>query len=68
MRASVRQLRDVATQEGIECKDSTAYPNYAMFGTNAEQLYGVRNAARLSQIRKVVDPENVMELTGGFSI
>ncbi len=41
------------------------YPNYALANTSLAQLYG-NNVARLQNIRKAWDPQNVMYLTGGF--
>ncbi|EKG19594.1 FAD linked oxidase [Macrophomina phaseolina MS6] len=68
MRTSVRKLRDVAVQEGIQPEGYTVYPNYAISNTTAEELYGRENAARLRSIRSAVDPDGVMGLTGGFDI
>ncbi|KAK3313645.1 hypothetical protein B0H66DRAFT_629614 [Apodospora peruviana] len=70
MRESIATLRQVAIEEGIYT-DSThfpSYPNYAITGTPAEELYGPRNAARLRVIRDRVDPDRIMELAGGFEI
>jgi len=41
------------------------YPNYALYGTPLEQMYG-KNVERLRKIKKKYDPFHVMELTGGF--
>ncbi|KAL1630403.1 hypothetical protein SLS56_004930 [Neofusicoccum ribis] len=68
MRSSVQNLKNVAIEEGIYSSDFTAYPNYAISNTTAEELYGAKNAARLSSIRSQVDPDGVMQLAGGFSI
>ena len=68
MRSSVQRLKNVAMQEGIYRDDFTAYPNYAISNTTAQDLYGAGNAARLSRIRGQVDPGDVMELAGGFAI
>lgn len=68
MQASVNTLKNVAIQEGIYNPNSTAYPNYAITGTTAQELYGSQNTARLSAIRGSVDPDSIMELAGGFSI
>ncbi|KAJ0114975.1 hypothetical protein J7T55_001382 [Diaporthe amygdali] len=65
---AVSQLRDVARQEGIFDETSAVYPNYAINGTTAEELYGPANAARLRTIKASVDPEGVMNLAGGFDI
>ena len=68
MQQSVDYLKGVAQQEGIYNPDFTAYPNYALSTYNANQLYGSANAARLRGIRANVDPQGVMDLTGGFTI
>lgn len=68
MRASIERLRKVAIEEGIHGKDFTQYPNYALVGAGAEELYGVNNAARLRDIRRRIDPDRVMDLAGGFQI
>ncbi|KAK7712029.1 hypothetical protein SLS57_007904 [Botryosphaeria dothidea] len=68
MRSSIQNLKKVAIEEGIHPSDFTAYPNYAISNTTAEELYGSKNAARLSAIRSQTDPDGVMQLTGGFSI
>ncbi|KAL9113793.1 MAG: hypothetical protein Q9227_002238 [Pyrenula ochraceoflavens] len=68
LHTSVQTLKDVAIAEGIYKSDFTAYPNYAISGTTAEELYGEANAARLRQIRAMVDPKGVMELAGGFDL
>ncbi|GAB7361549.1 hypothetical protein MBLNU230_g1602t1 [Neophaeotheca triangularis] len=65
IRASVDRLIAVAKDEGIYV-EGNAYPNYAIGSYTAEQVYGEENAERLRRIRGVVDPENVMGLTGGF--
>ena len=61
--SSKNTLKNAAIKEGLYVPIS--YPNYAIIGTTARQLYG-QNAARLSAIRKRVDPANVMELAGGY--
>lgn len=68
MRTSVQKLKDLAIQEGIYPNGYTAYPNYAITNTTAENLYGADNAARLKSIRSAVDPDGVMSLAGGFDI
>lgn len=68
MRSSIETLRTFAINEGIYSSDFTAYPNYAISNTTAEDLYGATNAERLRSIRSQVDPDGIMELAGGFSI
>ncbi|CAF3417278.1 unnamed protein product [Rotaria socialis] len=41
------------------------YPNYALETTPLSEMYG-DNVPRLQSIRKAWDPDNVMNLTGGF--
>ncbi|KAL1634460.1 hypothetical protein SLS58_010656 [Diplodia intermedia] len=68
MRESVQALKVLAVREGIHTDEYAAYPNYAIAGTAAEELYGVENAYRLRRIRRQVDPHGVMGLAGGFEI
>lgn len=68
MQQSVDTLKAVALAEGIYNEDSTAYPNYALGSYKGEQLYGAANAARLRGIKASVDPNGVMDLTGGFTL
>ncbi len=44
---------------------ASAYPNYALFDTPLNQMYGA-NIQRLKALTKKVDPDNVMGLAGGF--
>ena len=67
MKSTIAQLKQTAISEGIYNDDYTQYPNYAISGTSAQDLYGA-NAARLSAIRSQVDPDGVMELAGGFDV
>lgn len=66
----VRQSRDtlkaVASAEGL--LHPISYSNYAAAGTAAEELYGAKNAARLARLRDQVDPDRVMDLTGGHRL
>lgn len=65
---AISELREVARQEGIFDESSAIYPNYAIAGTTADELYGSVNAARLRSIKASVDPNGVMNLAGGFDI
>lgn len=66
MQASIDRLTQVAKDEGIFDPEMPAYPNYALGSYTAEQVYGVENAERLRTIRRSVDPDGIMGLTGGF--
>ncbi len=58
-------IRDVAVAEGQNVSYAAKYPNYALFGTPLENMYG-RNLERLHKIRVAIDPEDVMGLSGGW--
>jgi hypothetical protein len=68
MRQSIATLKQVAIAEGIYQETFPEYPNYALAGTTAEDLYGSQNAARLRAIRDQIDPDRIMDLAGGFDI
>ncbi|KAJ6519121.1 FAD dependent oxidoreductase, partial [Mycena sanguinolenta] len=63
--ASASHLKQVTAANGI--LGSAMYPNYALFGTPVEDLYG-QNFARLQEIKRSVDPFDVMGLAGGFKL
>ncbi|ROW05742.1 hypothetical protein VMCG_05184 [Cytospora schulzeri] len=67
-KTAIQNIKDVAVEEGLFKDSFTAYPNYAIAGTTAEELYGTANAARLKTIKNSIDPTRVMELAGGFDI
>jgi hypothetical protein len=58
-------VRDVALADGQDVSHAAKYPNYALFGTPLEDMYG-GNVERLRKIRAAIDPEDVMGLTGGW--
>jgi len=58
-------VRDVALADGQNVSHAAKYPNYALFGTPLEDMYG-GNVERLRKIRAAVDSEDVMDLTGGW--
>jgi FAD/FMN-containing dehydrogenase len=61
-------LRAVSTALGQEPgRDASYYPNYAIYGTPAEQIWG-SNLPLLRKFKKVYDPKNVMGLAGGFKV
>lgn len=68
MQTSVDTLTAVAKQEGIYDADLPAYPNYALSTYTGDQIYGSVNAGRLREIKAAVDPQGVMDLTGGFTL
>ena len=51
--------------DGQDVANEATYPNYALFGTPLEDMYG-DNLERLREIRKMYDPQDVMGLTGGW--
>ena len=58
-------IRDVAVADGQNVSHAAKYPNYALFGTPLEDMYG-GNVERLRKIKVAIDPEDVMGLTGGW--
>lgn len=68
MKLSIASIKQVAIKEGIFKDSFTAYPNYAIGDTTAEELYGTANAAKLRAVKASIDPDEVMELAGGFSL
>ncbi|KAL0954148.1 hypothetical protein HGRIS_005285 [Hohenbuehelia grisea] len=67
VRASASHLTELAISEGQSLDAAPIYPNYAIFGTPLESIYG-SNLAALQGLKAKVDPENVMGLAGGFKI
>lgn len=64
-RQSAEQLRKVAIAEGQNLTGSAMYPNYAIYDTPLEDMYG-DNVAVLKALKATVDPKNVMGMAGGF--
>ena len=58
-------IHAAALADGQDVSHAAKYPNYALFGTPLEDMYG-GNAERLCKIRVAVDPEDVLGLTGGW--
>ncbi len=47
---------------------ASRYPNYAMYGTSVADMYGEEGLKRTQDTRARVDPDGVMQLTGGFKV
>lgn len=58
-------VHEFALADGQNVSNAAKYPNYALFGTPLENMYG-GNLERLCEIRAAIDPEDVMGLTGGW--
>ncbi|KAM6499462.1 FAD dependent oxidoreductase [Amanita muscaria] len=65
IKASANVIRNAAIADGQDLSSAPMYPNYALYDTPLQQMYG-GNVARLSALRARVDPTNVMGLAGGF--
>lgn len=65
LRQTIRQVRDDAEAEGQSLAHASLYPNLPIIGTPLEDMYG-DNLQRLREIRKIYDPDNVMDLAGGW--
>jgi Berberine and berberine like len=65
LRQTTDALRSAAVADGQDVANAFSYGNYALFGTPVEGVYG-SNVPRLAEIRKAVDPTNVMGLAGGW--
>ena len=60
-----KTIRGVALADGQDLSHAAVYVNYALFDTPLEDMYG-GNLARLHKIKTEIDPERVMDLSGGF--
>lgn len=67
MQESARYLTEIAISEGQNVTDLPLYPNYALYDTPLERLYG-GNVAKLQTIKARYDPDNVMALAGGWKL
>ena len=65
IRESAGSLRAAAVKDGQDVEHAAVYPNYALFDTPLEDMYG-KNVPRLRAVRRAIDPEDVMGLAGGF--
>ncbi|THU84739.1 FAD-binding domain-containing protein [Dendrothele bispora CBS 962.96] len=60
-------IQEFAIGAGESRADDIHYPNYALAGTPIELIYG-ESLPRLRELKASVDPQNVMNLTGGWKI
>ncbi|KAI0289877.1 hypothetical protein B0F90DRAFT_1825823 [Multifurca ochricompacta] len=65
VRKSADDLQAAALKEGQNVTHAVVYPNYALFDTPLEAMYG-NNVDRLRELKRAVDPANVMGFAGGF--
>jgi hypothetical protein len=65
LRSISSAIRAVALADGQNVSQAAKYPNYAIFGTPLEDIYGGK-VERLRDIREAIDPEDVMGLAGGW--
>ena len=65
LRSMSNTIHAAALADGQNVSHAAVYPNYALFGTPLEDIYG-GNVERLRKIRAVIDPEDVMGLAGGW--
>ncbi|KAG1762038.1 FAD-binding domain-containing protein [Suillus occidentalis] len=63
--ASAKHMIQALTDDGQDIANVAVYPNNAPPDTTLERMYG-DNLPRLRAIKKAVDPDNVMGLTGGW--
>ncbi|GLB42526.1 putative oxygen-dependent FAD-linked oxidoreductase family protein [Lyophyllum shimeji] len=66
-RQSAARIKDLAIAEGQDIVDAAVYPNYAIYDTPLVGLYG-GNVPALQALKARVDPQNVMNLAGGFRL
>jgi len=65
IRESAARIQAAAIAEGQQVGDAPLYPNYAIFDTPLQRMYG-NNLLELTTLKKLHDPDNVMGLAGGF--
>jgi hypothetical protein len=58
-------IHSAALADGQKVSRAAKYPNYALFRTPLESMYG-GNVEKLRKIRAAIDPDGVMGLTGGW--
>ncbi|PWN37047.1 FAD-binding domain-containing protein [Meira miltonrushii] len=64
---AVQLVEDQARSEGQNVDNLEVYPNYSIFDTPPEKLFGDTNLARLQEIKKKYDPNGIMRLTTSFA-
>lgn len=65
VRTSAQTIKQKAQELGQDIQDAFLYPNYAIYDTPLEQMYG-GNLPVLHAIKEAIDPNGVMDLAGGF--
>ncbi|PCH36771.1 FAD-binding domain-containing protein [Wolfiporia cocos MD-104 SS10] len=65
MQESASFLTQFAVEDGQDVANAPRYPNYAIYTTPLERMYG-NNVARLAEIKAQYDPGNLMSLCGGW--
>ena len=64
---SAAQLTRVAEMSGQQVQHAPHYPNYAIFSTPLEKIYG-GNLEKLRLLKLLFDPGRVMNLAGGWEL
>ena len=67
LRDITKEIQKIALAERCTTPETPVYYNLALDGTDVADIYR-GNLTALEQIRKQVDPKNVMNRTGGFRI
>jgi hypothetical protein len=62
-----RRITEAALEEGQNIEKAPKYPNYAIYDTPVEEVYG-EHLERLQKVKRRIDPLDVMGLSGGFKI
>ncbi|KZT01207.1 FAD dependent oxidoreductase [Laetiporus sulphureus 93-53] len=64
---SATNLTNVATAEGQSLTSAPHYPNYAIYSTSLEEIYGTA-LPEMYALKATYDPDNVMSLSGGWMV
>ncbi|KAF8724704.1 hypothetical protein AX14_008667 [Amanita brunnescens Koide BX004] len=67
IKETANRIRNAAIEDGQDIANAPLYPNYAIFDTPLENMYG-GNVDRLKALKQAVDPSNVMGLAGGWKL